>query len=283
MDAKKKKILSIVAAVAVLAASYFLYQHFTVVETDNAQIEAHAVMIAAKVSGYVTLVRVDEGQKVKKGEVLAEIDERDYQNTLKQISGEQSAVAARLKDSEKNFGRLVKLYQTGAVSQQQYDAASAGFSDLKAKADAVQAQVSQASLNLEETKIRAPFDGVVAKRSVEIGQLASPGVPLFGLVSSESRWVIANLKETEIENVKVGAVVDIDVDAVSKRSFKGHVESISSATGATFTLLPPDNATGNFTKVVQRVPVKITIDGISEEDSLALRAGLSCVVKVHIR
>ena len=228
-------------------------------------------------------VNFDEGQKVKKGEVLAEIDPRDYQNTLTQMTAEKAAVQARLKDAEKNYDRLVNLYKSGAVSQQQFDAATASFSDLKAKIDSVTAQVSQAQLNLDETKIKAPFDGVVAKRSVEVGQLASTGVPLFGFVSSESRWVIANLKETEIESVKVGALVDVDVDAVSKKSYKGHVESISSATGATFTLLPPDNATGNFTKVVQRVPVKVNLDNLNEEDIANLRAGLSCVVKVHIR
>jgi membrane fusion protein (multidrug efflux system) len=283
MDPKRKKIIGLVAVVGLLIAGYFLYEHFSFVETDNAQVEAHSVMIAAKVGGYVTQVAVDEGQQVKKGELLASIDERDYQNTLQQMMGEKAAVQARLKDAEKNYSRLVSLFKTGAVSQQQFDAASASFSDLKSKNDAVAAQVAQAQLNLEQTKILAPFDGVIAKRSVEVGQLAGPGVPLFGFVSSESRWVVANFKETDLENIKLNAKVDVDVDAITKKTFKGHVESISSATGSTFTLLPPDNATGNFTKVVQRVPVKIQIDNLSPEEILSLKAGLSSVVKVHLR
>ena len=283
MDPKRKKIIGLVAAVGLLLVTYFLYEHFSFVETDNAQVEAHSVMIAAKVGGYVTKVAVDEGQQVKKGELLASIDERDYQNTLQQMLGEKAAVQARLKDAEKNYTRLVSLFKTGAVSQQQFDTASASFSDLKSKSDAVSAQVAQAQLNLEQTKILAPFDGVVAKRSVEVGQLAGPGVPLFGFVSSESRWVVANFKETDLENIKINAKVDVDVDAITKKTFKGHVESISSATGSTFTLLPPDNATGNFTKVVQRVPVKIQIDNLTAEEILSLKAGLSSVVKVHLR
>jgi membrane fusion protein (multidrug efflux system) len=105
-------------------------------------------------------------------------------------------------------------------------------------------------------------------------------VPLIGFIDGGSRWVTANFKETEIEGVKVGAKADVDVDAISSRKFHGIVESISSATGATFTLLPPDNATGNFTKVVQRVPVRIRLENLSATDIRILRAGLSAGVKV---
>jgi len=283
MDPKRKKILFGVGFVAILVACYFLYQHLMFVETDNAQVEAHAVMVAAKVSGYVTSVPVVEGQKVKKGEILAQIDERDYNNTLTQAKGEMTAIQARMEEAEKNYTRLSQLYKSGAVSQQQFDNATSNFSDIKAKFESITAQVAQAELNLENTKVRAPSDGFVAKRSVEEGQLASPGVPLIGFVDTDSRWVEANFKETEIEEIKIGAKVDISVDAISSKTYVGHVESISSATGATFTLLPPDNATGNFTKVVQRVPVKIVIDQIGEKDIEALRAGLSAVVKVHTR
>ncbi|MGZ3703677.1 MAG: HlyD family secretion protein, partial [Bdellovibrionota bacterium] len=142
------------------------------------------------------------------------------------------------------------------------------------------AQVDQAQLNLENTKLRAPSDGFVAKKSVELGQLAAAGVPLIGFVDGGERWVTANFKETEIEGVKPGAKAHVDVDAISGKTFEGVVESVSSATGATFTLLPPDNATGNFTKVVQRVPVKVRIENISDAEREMLRAGLSANVKV---
>jgi membrane fusion protein (multidrug efflux system) len=278
---KRTKILCGVGIVLVLVAGYFVYQHMLFVETDNAQIEAHSVMIAAKVSGYVTAVKVDEGERVKKGDLMVEIDPRDYQNTLTQVQAELSSAQARVKDSEGNFSRLSQLYKSGAVSQQQYDAITSTFSEAKARVDSISAQVAQAQLNLENTKIMAPSDGFIAKRNVEEGQLATPGVPLLGFVDATSRWVVANFKETDIEDIKKGAQVELNIDAVSKKNYKGHVDSLSSATGATFTLLPPDNATGNFTKVVQRVPVKIIIDNLTDDDILTLRAGLSVVAKVR--
>lgn len=278
---KKKKIIGALGAAAALLVAYFAYESFVYVTTDNAQVEAHSVMLASKVSGFVVAVKAKEGAKVKKGDILVEIDQRDYQNTVQQMKSELTSLQARKVDSEKNYHRIQELFSKGAVSQQQYDATSANYSDIKAKFDAVSAQVAQSELNLENTKVKAPTDGFVAKRSVEEGQLASPGVPLIGFVGAEERWVTANFKETEIDVIKIGAKVEVEVDAVNSKKFHGSVESISSATGATFTLLPPDNATGNFTKVVQRVPVKIKLEGLSAEDIDLLRAGLSANVKVH--
>lgn len=277
---KRKKILSGIGAIAVIAAIYFLYEYIMYVSTDNAQVEAHSVMLAPKVGGFVKTVKVVEGQKVEQGQILAEVDSRDYENTLKQIKGELTSIEARAKDAERNFRRLQDLYAKGAVSQQQFDTSSAGYSEVKAKFEAISAQVAQAELNLENTHIKAPSNGFVAKKSVEVGQLASPGVPLIGFVSSEERWITANFKETDIANIKVGAKVHIEIDALSGRSYEGEVAAISAATGATFTLLPPDNATGNFTKVVQRVPVKIQFAKLSDSDIDLLRAGLSATVKV---
>ncbi|WP_374080294.1 HlyD family secretion protein [Bdellovibrio bacteriovorus] len=278
---KKKKILSGVGAVAVLIGVYFLYEHFMYVTTDNAQVEAHSVMIASKVGGYVKTVHIAEGMKVKKGDLMVEIDDRDYQNTLRQMKGELSSLEARKRDLEKNLKRISELFSKGVVSQQQYDSSSTALAEARAKYEALSAQVAQAELNFENTHIKAPSDGFIAKKSVEVGQLAAPGVPLIGFVDAGERWVTANFKETEIESVQPGKKVNIDVDAISGKSFVGIVESISSATGATFTLLPPDNATGNFTKVVQRVPVKIKFENVSEQEIEALKAGLSAFVKVH--
>ncbi len=276
----RKIILSVVGVAAVVTASYLSYEFVMYSSTDNAQVEAHAVMLAPKVAGFVTKVGVDEGQKVKKDQVLVEIDERDYQNNLRQIQGDMASVQARMRDADTNYRRLGSLYKSGSIAQQQYDTASANYNDVKAKYEAVNAQVEQAKLNLINTKIRAPSDGYIAKKSVEVGQLASSGVPLFGFVSAEERWVMANFKETDLEDIKIGAKVLVSVDAISAHEFQGKVESISAATGATFTLLPPDNATGNFTKVVQRVPVKIALENLKPEDIDRLRAGLSAVVKV---
>lgn len=279
--AKRKQMILGIASLVVVLALYFTYEHLTYITTDNAQVEGHTVLLASKVAGFVAEVKVVEGQKVKAGDVLIVVDPRDYQNTLTQAKSELTSVEARKKDAERNFARISSLYPKGAVSQQQFDTVSTTYQEVKAKLDAVLAQVSQAELNLENTKVKAPMDGFVAKKSVEVGQLTSPGVPLIGFVGSQERWVTANFKETDISSVKVGAKVDVSVDALDGRTLSGSVESISSATGATFTLLPPDNATGNFTKVVQRIPVKVKLEGLTESDIDQLKAGLSAVARVH--
>lgn len=278
---KRQRIIAIVGSVAVLVVGYFTYQYISYVKTDNAQVQANTVMLAPKVSGYVIKADIREGQKVKAEDVLVEIDDRDYQNSLKQLTGEFEAVKAQLKDAENNYSRINKLFKSDAVSQAQYDQAFANVSVVRAKHEAIGAQLNQAQLNVANTKIRAPMDGFIARKSVEVGQLATPGVPLIGFVSSTERWVIANFKETDLDDIRVGAKVDVDVDAIGGKTFHGEVESLSAATGATFALLPPDNATGNFTKVVQRVPVRIKLTGLAQDDIERLRAGLSAVVKVH--
>lgn len=277
----KKMILSIAGLAVFLIISYFIYDNIVYVSTDNAQIEGHAVLLAPKESGFITKVNVEQGQKVKKNEVLVEIDERDYQNTLKQSKANLISLSAKLQDVEINFKRTEKLFKIGAATQQQYDSILANYNDIKAQEDSAQVQVLQAELMLEHTKIKAPSNGVIAKKSAEIGQYANPGVPLIGFVDTDERWVIANFKETEIDYIKNGERATIDVDAYTNRTFFGTVFSLSSATGATFTLLPPDNATGNFTKVVQRVPVKIKFDKLSDNDIELLRNGLSVIVKIR--
>lgn len=278
---KRKKIISAAVSVTLLAVIYFTYDHIMYIKTDNAQVEAHTVMLAAKVSGFIVKVNAQQGDKLKKGDVMAEIDDRDYQNSLKQYQGELASLEAKKNDAEKNYRRIAELYHKDVVSQQQFDQSTSAVNEVKSKYDALSAQLAQAQLNLENTKVRAPSDGIIAKSAVEVGQLAAPGLPLFGFVDSSERWVTANFKETDLDAIKVGNAVDIDVDAISGKSFKGKVLSLSAATGATFTLLPPDNATGNFTKVVQRIPVKILIEGLSVDEIENLRAGLSAFVKVH--
>ncbi len=127
------------------------------------------------------------------------------------------------------------------------------------------------------------YDYAYYLSSAEAGMLANPGTPLLGFVSSESRWVVANFKETDLRRLKVGQKASISVDAISGQVFHGGSESFYSATGAVFSLLPPDNATGNFTKVVQRVPTRIRLEGLTPEDIDLLRAGLSAVAEVCIR
>ncbi len=277
----KKIVFSIVGIIVFIIILYFIYQNIIYVTTDNAQIEGHAVLLAPKESGFITKVNIEQGQKVKKDEILIEIDERDYQNALKQSKANLISLIAKLNDAEVNFKRTEKLFKIGAATQQQYDSNHANYSDIKAQSESAQAQVLQAELMLEYTKMKAPSNGIIAKKSAEIGQFANPGAPLIGFVDTDERWVIANFKETEIEFIKNGERAIIVVDAITNKTYYGTVFSMSSATGATFTLLPPDNATGNFTKVVQRVPVKIKFDKLSEKDIEQLKNGLSVFVKIR--
>jgi membrane fusion protein (multidrug efflux system) len=282
-NVNKKTIFIGVAVVAVLVAAYFVVEHMLYVTTDNAQVDAHVVMLAPKVGGYIRAVNVREGDKVKKDQVLIEVDARDYKNAADEIRAQLDSIKAKKEELESNYKRISSLYTKNVVSRQQYDTANSAYAEIKARFDGMSAQLAQAELNLENTEIKAPKDGFIARRSVEVGQLASPGVPLLGFVEGGERWITANFKETDLDDIRVGAKASVAVDALPGLSFKAEVESISASTGATFALLPPDNATGNFTKVVQRVPVRLKLLGLSEKDVDDLRAGLSAVVSVNRR
>jgi membrane fusion protein (multidrug efflux system) len=136
-----------------------------------------------------------------------------------------------------------------------------------------------AELNLSYGVVRAPVSGVVSRKNVEVGSLVSPDRPVLALVPLDDLWVIANFKEDQIGAMKAGQMASIKIDTFPGHAFAGHVESLSAGTGARFALLPPDNATGNYVKVVQRVPVRIKID---DRAGLALRPGISAAVTVRI-
>ncbi len=176
---------------------------------------------------------------------------------------------------------LDAMKKSAAASTQQVSAFSAGARVADARLEAAQAVVANAKLQLSYAILIAPANGVVARRSVEIGALVQPGQTLMSLLPTDTVWVTANLKETEIENVSPGDVAEFKVDAYSDHQFTGKVESISPATGARFALLPPDNATGNFTKVVQRVPVRIAVD--HPDPKYPLRPGMSVVVAIKTK
>ena len=173
--------------------------------------------------------------------------------------------------------------------QRQQSAATANISGAQAGVRLAQARLAaaraardNASLQLSYTRIIAPSSGIISRKQVELGQLVQAGQPLFSVVSDSGVWITANLKETQLENLKVGQTAEIEVDAYPGVVATGVVESLSPATGARFALLPPDNATGNFTKVVQRVPVRIAVlNGLGAGHPL--RPGMSVTVHVDIK
>ena len=155
---------------------------------------------------------------------------------------------------------------------------------LAAEAHAQQARASlaQAELNLQYTTIKAAVKGVVSRKTAQIGQVIQPGQPLMALVPYEDVWITANFKETQLQNMRPGQSATVKVDAYGGREYKGHVDSIAAATGSRFSLLPPENATGNFVKVVQRVPVKIVLEPGQDPEHL-LRPGLSVAPTVYTK
>ena len=196
--------------------------------------------------------------------------------------------------------RVASLVAAGVSSSRQLDVANAAYEgaiahvrSLELRADAERAAVgddapvrqaeaalAEAELALAHTELRAPFDAFVGRKNVEPGAVVQPGQPLLSLTRTDESWVIANFKETQVGRMHVGDRVQITIDAFPDRIWQGHVASFSPATGAKYALIPPEPAAGNFTKVVQRVPVKITLDEAPDAPDLAV--GLSALVEVHV-
>ena len=198
-QAAKKKKAGMIAVIALGALGlYLIFDWYFFVTTDNAQIQANIAILTARSTGFVSKVNVEEGQKVKAGQVLVEIDAKDYKSRTSQSENELGSVAARVRDAELNYNRIQNLYVAGAVSLQQRDSAYANFQELSKKQKALKAQVELSESGLSDTQLRAPSDGTIAKKGAELGMLASTGTPLIGFVSDDSRWVVANFKETDL-------------------------------------------------------------------------------------
>lgn len=304
----------VAAALIIWLVEYVLVgQYF--VSTDDAYIASDTAMIAPKVGGYVRAVMVRENQPVRQGQVLASLDDRDYQTALASAQADvaaaqasldadqallalqqakiQSAQAmvnaeqARFAFARQNRRRYAAASASGASTKQsasqadtdmetaqaalaadqanllgakrQVDVLNAQSAQAEASLKQATAHAGQAALNLSYTKIIAPFDGVVGNKTVVAGDYLTPGTQIMGIVPLGDVYVIANYKETQITHLAAGQKVRIGVDGFPDLKVTGKVDSVSPASGQEFALLPPDNATGNFTKIVQRVPVKIDI------------------------
>lgn len=191
--------------------------------------------------------------------------------------GESRQAQARAGEQQALAG--LRAAQTGP---EQVTATRARASSAQARVEQAKATLAQAELNLQYATVRAPARGIVSRKSVNVGQVIAAGQPLMALVLSDEVWVTANFKETQLSEMRANQRVDIKVDAYDGKRFQGKVDSIAAATGARFSLLPPENATGNFVKVVQRVPVKIVLDA-GQDPEHTLRPGMSVTPTVHTR
>jgi membrane fusion protein (multidrug efflux system) len=194
------------------------------------------------------------------------------------VRASESRVSQAQAASEHAAGQL----QTAQTAPQQIAVTKARAAAAAARVLQSRAALRQAELNLEYTTVVAPVKGVVSRKTVEPGQVVQPGQPLMSLVALDGIWITANFKETQLEHMRPGQKVTVKVDAYGGRSLEGKVDSIAAATGARFSLLPPENASGNFVKVVQRVPVKIVLDRGQDPQQL-LRPGMSVVPTVHVQ
>lgn len=298
----------------------------THIETDNAFIEARIVPVSSRVSGTVARVLVNDNQLVKQGDLLLEIDQRDYKvqiakaaagvgvaenesgGELLKAEGAGAALQsarARYDQALLDHARGEKLFEREVISKEQLDRLTTSkrvaVSQLKEAEESLKrarteaglankggnrarvlqrkAQLEEAELQLSYTKIFAVKDGYITRKSVEPGSNIQAGQPLMALVPLQDAWITANYKERQITYIKPGQKVDFTVDTFPGLTFSGKVDSIMAGTGAAFSLLPPENASGNYVKVVQRVPVKITINNASDPDHL-LRVGMSVIPTV---
>ena len=332
-------------------------------ETDNAQVQADISPVIPKVGGTVLAVRVADNQRVRRGDTLALLDDRDFTLRVEQAEialaqaeanvgmarqsrraadlgtgtqADNSAAAAagigtaragvltarvRARQARQNFQRQAALLAEQSATQQAYDnalaerdataaalalaeaqvrvltsqAAAAGKQVLstRTQADVAGAGVALAALAVRQaraalatarlqrsyTALLAPAAGVVSDKNVQIGQVVAPGQTLMKVANDGRLWVVANFKETQLATMKVGQAVEIKADTYADKVFAGTIESLAPATGARFSLLPPDNATGNFVKVTQRVPVRIAFRE-APGAATPLRAGMSVSVEV---
>lgn len=199
-----------------------------------------------------------------------------------QAVGQLSSAQSNVKLAQGKRVQATGQLQQAQSAPRQVAVSQANARTAKARILQAKAALDSAQIAYNRTRIIAPVSGVISRRSAQIGQQVSLGQPIMALLPSGSMWIVANLKETQIRGVRPGQEAEIEIDSMPGHSFHGHVDSISSGTGATFALLPPDNATGNFTKVVQRVPVKVVLDR-NQDGIEALRSGLSANVTIDIK
>ena len=216
-------------------------------------------------------------------EAKAEADYQRQRSLPKQATTQQEidAATAALRQAQAQVALAQAQVAVAEPAPQRIGQADADVGQLTGQVEQAQAKLDQASLNLEWTVVRAPQDGWITKRNVEVGNYVTPGQQIFSIVSPEV-WITANFKETQLDRIRPGQPVDIEIDAYPHLKLKGHVDSIQLGSGSKFTAFPPENATGNFIKIVQRVPVKIDIDSGLDPD-LPLPLGISAAPTVRLK
>lgn len=253
--------------------------------TRSSLAQARAEVLAAEAADRLAQSDWVRAQELAKAEAIsrADVDARrarseQAQAALEQARAKLSSTEANLASSGGGLTTAQGRLAAAETAPDQVKAADVAVQAAQARVDQAQAALDLATLNRGYAEIRAPIDGVVSRRTVEQGQLVSPDRPMMALVPLQDVWVVANFKEDQIGDMRPGQTATVRVDTYGRHDFQGHVESLAGASGARFSLLPPDNASGNFVKVVQRVPVLVRLD---RSPDVPLRPGMSAVVTVR--
>jgi membrane fusion protein (multidrug efflux system) len=299
---KRKRVIIPILAVLTLVAVAGLYLYMSMqdyVSTDDAYVDANSVSISTKMLGRIAYLGTDEGDTVKAGQVLVRLDDNDLR--AEEVSAKAGLELAQqslpldqvnINRAQDDFNRAEVQYKGGITTKEQYDHAQKALEAVQAqynidlsRISAAKAQIGVIESQLQNTIISAPMGGVVAKRWVLTGDVVQPGQPIFTIYDVKNIWVTANLEETKLSHIHLNDPVEINVDAYSGVKFYGKVFEIGNYTASEFSLIPPNNASGNFTKVTQRVPVKISIVDPPATDGSkpVLRPGMSVEVSVKIK
>ena len=284
---------------AVIALLYMRYNEFYV-STEDSMVDGDIVMVSANTRGRVMTLPVNMGDPVHKGDLLARIDTTGFGalesigqrnvsafGDLARTKAQEVSLSVRLANARRDLARGEALRKGGFITDSDLDHLRTVVDDLNAQLAEIRklAFVNRTALETTESHplnytIHSPLDGQVAERIVQVGQVVSRGQAVVSLVDPKDTWVTAKVKETRMGHVRVGQKVDITIDAYPGRKFHGHVFQILPTSAAAISLLPPENASGTFVKVTQRVPVRISIDDARD---VVLRPGLSTEIRIHIR
>lgn len=298
---QNKLLMVLSCVIAILGVSWAWFEFFRpYVRTNDALIDGFKVAVSADIMARIIKLHVDEGDFVKEGQLIADLDDSILQSQKIEAKAKIEALQAMVvleqfhyEKVRNDFERAMKGFEEGVTSAQQLDHAQKNYAIAKTKVEVTKADLELARTELGvieakllHTKVWAPITGVIVKRWVWEGDVMHVGQAMYSLYDLSDVWVLANLEETKMEHVKLGDPVEISIDAYPGKTFQGKVFVVKGAAASEFSLIPQDNATGNYTKVAQRVPLKISIEGqkwTSESSSPYLFPGMSAEVKIKVR
>jgi len=301
---KKGKLRSLIIGLVLIAAvvtagTYWYIKHSEYVTTDDAYVDAYRVTVSSQIPGRIVKLYINEGDVVQKGELLVKLDSTDYVARIRQaeVNLKEAELGIRLakvkmEQAQINYDRAKKQYEGKVIPEAQYqntekefEAARVGLLMANAKIPVIHSTLNTLRTSLSHASIYAPMDGVAAKRWVLAGDVVAPGQGIFTVFGSREIWVTAMFPETELHKIHVGDTAEIQADAFPDATFKGVFFQFGKSTASQFSLIPPDNASGNFTKVSQRIPLKLTIfkTGGEPDGEAELLPGMSVEVKVKIK